>query len=117
MRFLSIAGTMVLTAGGWCAAQGPSGQPHPVPVTRLELKKALEAYKFAKPRLPLPPLSEAENAAGVQGPDQVRMRRLHLDPDVGALWPSDYNDTAMTLPRNIKRPLLWVTSRVNNCLY
>jgi len=45
------------------------------------------------------------------------MRVLYLDPDLLALWPRDYNDKAMSLPRALKSEMLWMTSRVNNCLY
>ena len=117
MRLLLFAGVLpLLTVAGWGVAQEPASQPHPVPVTRLELKKALEAYKSVKPRLPAPPEGE-EKASGRSSPGQVRMRVLYLDPDLLAVWPRDYTDEGMSLSRHLKSTLLWVTSRVNNCLY
>src|SRR5437867_9001630 len=41
-------------------AQEPAAQPRPVPLTRPEMKEALEALKKIKPRIPLPELTDAE---------------------------------------------------------
>jgi hypothetical protein len=114
MRFFSIL--LMLAVASRSTAQEPSS-PHPVPITRQEMMKALEGYKSVKPRLPMPPLTEKEKAEGRRSASQVRMRVLYLDPDLLALWPRDYNDKSMSLPRALKSEMLWMTSRVNNCLY
>jgi hypothetical protein len=117
MRFsLVSAMLMLLAVVAGSLAEEPSS-PQPVPITRPELMKALEAHKSVKPRLPLPRLTEKEKTSGKRTASQVRMRVLYLDPDLLALWPRDYNDKAMSLPRALKSEMLWMTSRVNNCLY
>jgi alkylhydroperoxidase family enzyme len=116
MRLLSSIGVMLAVAA-WGAAQGPSSQPPIVPIKRPEMLKALEDHKSAKPRLPLPPLTEEEKASGKRSVSQVRMRVHYLDPELLALWPRDYNDKAMSLPRTLKTEILWITSRTINCHY
>jgi hypothetical protein len=96
-------------------AQEPA-KPAPIASTRWALKEVLEAHKSAVPRLPPPPQTDAEKAAGRSSAGQDAMRRL-LDPEVRAKWPKDWLDDNMPLTKQMRNELLWVTSRVNNCLY
>jgi hypothetical protein len=91
-------------------------QPARIAVGRWALKKTLEDYKSAKPRLPLPPLTDEEKQRPRPPVSQNRMRRL-LDPEIRPTWPRDWLDSNMPLTRLMRNQLLWVTSRVNNCLY
>ena len=45
---------------------GAGPGPNPVPLTREDMKKALEDSKRSVPRLPLPPLSEEEKAKAAE---------------------------------------------------
>jgi hypothetical protein len=94
----------------------PAGEPARIAIGRWDLKKALEEYKSARPRLPLPPLTDEEKKRDRPPVGQNRMRRL-LDPEIKGTWPRDWLDTNMPLTRLMRNQLLWVTSRVNNCLY
>jgi hypothetical protein len=114
--------TFALAAGlYWPAqapAQGPTGAPKPVPITRQEMKQALEALKKASPRLPLPPLTEKET--GPSGKRQVnngRMRQFYLPPELRGGGFAKAPDQAMTLPYEFKTMLFWIVSRTNNCYY
>jgi hypothetical protein len=101
---------------GWCAAQESSREPAPIASTRWSLKETLEAHRSAKPRLAPPPATEEEKARGRSNAGQGGMRRL-LDPELRAKWPRDWLDDNMPLTKLMRNELLWITSRVNNCLY
>ncbi len=90
----------------------PSAEPKPVPATREEEKAALEAYKKARPRLPMPPAGEG------RGVNNGRFRAYYL-PEFssgGGGFGRD-PDPAMTLDNTFKVKLFWLTSRTNNCYY
>jgi hypothetical protein len=91
----------------------PSADPKPVPATRAEEKAALEAYKHARPRLPMPPVVE-----GSRGVNNGRFREYYL-PDFRTARPGGgrRQDPAMTLDNTFKVKLFWITSRTNNCYY
>jgi hypothetical protein len=94
----------------------PADEPARIAIGRWDLKKVLEEYRSAKPRLPIPPLTDEEKKRDRPPVSQNRMRRL-LDPEIKGSWPRDWLDTNMPLTRLMRNQLLWVTSRVNNCLY
>jgi alkylhydroperoxidase family enzyme len=102
----------------WAVAGEPS-QPKVVPVTRPEMKEALEALKKSKPRLPLPPLSEAEKEKlGGRSPvNNGRMRALYLPPELRGGDFVREPDPNITLDRTFKTMLFWIVSRGNNCQY
>ena len=114
MARLSLAGLGLALVVGWCAAQDAA--PPPIATTRWALKETLEAHKAAQPRLPPPPATDEEKAKGRSNAGQSGMRRL-LDPELRAKWPRDWLDANMPLTKQMRNELLWVTSRVNNCLY
>ena len=93
-------------------------QPPSVPVTRTAVKKVLEDSKKAKPRLPLPPLTEEEMKPGTRTVvNNARMRDLYLPK---ALRNADFfrgPDPAMRLDGTFKTELFWIVSRANNCHY
>lgn len=115
MTRYTLTGLAVTLFPCWGLAQEPA-KPAPIASTRWALKEALEAHKSAVPRLPPPPPTDAEKAAGRSSAGQDAMRRL-LDPEVRARWPKDWLDDNMPLTKQMRNELLWVTSRVNNCLY
>lgn len=116
MPRLSAAGLALPLIVGWCAAQDAPPTPDPIAATRWALKEVLEAHKSATPRLPPPPATDAEKAGGRGTAGQGGMRRL-LDPAIRAQWPRDWLDANMPLTKQMRNELLWITSRVNNCLY
>jgi hypothetical protein len=91
----------------------PSAEPKLVPATRDEEKAALEAYKSARPRLPMPPRIE-----GSRGVNNGRFREYYL-PGLRTTrsGSSRQQDPAMTLDNTFKVKLFWITSRANNCYY
>lgn len=113
---MSVAGLALPLLVGWCAAQDAAPKPDPIAVTRWSLKETLEKQKSAKPRLTPPPLTDEEKAKGRSNAGQSGMRRL-VDPQLRANWPRDWLDDNMPLTKLMRNELLWVTSRVNNCLY
>ena len=111
--------TMVSLLFALAAADEPSSQPKPVPVTRPNMKQALEDLKKRQPRLPLPPLTDEEKAKnGDRSPvNNGRMRALYLPPELrGGDFPRD-PDPALTLDPAFKTRLFWIVSRANNCEY
>lgn len=133
-----------LCLGGIARADDPptGAKPSPVPVTREDMKKALEASKKNVPRLPLPPptaedIAKAEAAAKAGQTDVIgrskgggilnngRMRSLYL---------SDYGTGVPLMPMGgrggrgqaaaeptedfaFQTKLFWIISRGNNCTY
>jgi alkylhydroperoxidase family enzyme len=95
-------------------------QPKPVPITRDEMKQALDALKKREPRLPLPPPTEEEKEqAKRDGRGLVnngRMRSYYLGPDLYAQFPRD-PDPNMALDRTYKVMFFWIVCRANNCHY
>jgi hypothetical protein len=100
IRLLLVACSLPLFVG-LCVSQDPPTKPAPIAATRWTMKEALEADEKAKGR----------SSAGQGG-----MRKL-LDPEIRANWPRDWLDENMPLTKAMRNELLWVTSRVNNCLY
>lgn len=99
-----------------CEARDTAQNSAPIAVTRWALKETLEAHKSAKPRLTPPPQTDEEKAQGRSSAGQNGMRKL-LDPQIRAQWPRDWLDANMPLTKLMRNELLWITSRVNNCLY
>ena len=101
------------------ADQPPSDVAKPVPVTRTEMKAALEALKSRAPRLPLP---EAEGGGGV---NNGRMRAAYLPESwigpggragAGRAGSGRFGQDS-TLDFAFTTSLFWVVSRGNNCHY
>lgn len=100
-------------------AAEPGSTPKPAPLTRPEMKQALENLKKAQPRIPLPPLTEKEIAerGGRPPVNNGRMRQLYLGTEMSG---GDFvrgADPAMTLDNAFKTMLFWIVSRSNNCHY
>ncbi len=96
----------------------------PVPLTRPEMKQALENLKARKPRFDLPAPTEEEIAsAGERGISyEGRLRSLYINTGEargtrGATGFGRDNEPNMTLTYAFKTQLFWVVSRTNNCLY
>jgi alkylhydroperoxidase family enzyme len=120
-------------------------EPPVVPVTRPEIKKILEGSKHSHPRLPLPPLSDAEKARLEQaspGQDRGglgglvnngRMRNYYISPELRADFGSrpagprnndpkaavraGASDPSMPLDPTFRVMFFWLTARLNNCYY
>ena len=91
----------------------------PVPLTRPEMKQALEDLKTRKPRFDLPAPTEEEIAsAGERGLSyEGRLRSLYINTGEARGGFSRDNEPNMTLTYAFKTQLFWVVSRTNNCLY
>lgn len=105
------------------AADPLPDKPLPVPLTRPEMKQALEDLKDRTPRFPLPDLTAADRAAlGERANNYEARLRYHYLPGGTAggiglgLGPKDA-DPNMTLSYAFKVKLFWIVSRTNNCLY
>src|SRR5260370_22568233 len=62
-------------------AEEPASPARPVPLTRPEMKEALEALKKIKPRIPLPELTAAEKEKlGERGGGYEGRPRFHYLP-------------------------------------
>jgi alkylhydroperoxidase family enzyme len=123
-------------AGGKIAAL-TRDQPRPTPVTRPEMKQMLEDMKSRGERIPLPPLSESEQA----DPDpratsyEGRLGTLYLPASSGVRSYLNFGgysprrnqgspnrlilepDPTLALDYGFKTRLFWIASRANNCQY
>lgn len=117
---------LALGAGGMVRADDPPrDKPLPIPLTRPEMKQALEDLKERPPRFVLPEPTETEKAAaGERGLSyESRLRTLYLGGSDsrsggrGAGGGSRTEDPNQTLPYAFKTQLFWIVSRTNNCLY
>jgi alkylhydroperoxidase family enzyme len=93
-------------------AAEPFAEPKPVPLTRPEVKQALEALKTRTPRLPLP-----DPAEGEQSVNNARMRQKYLPEGLRDGGFSRTPEPKMTVDPTFKVMLFWIASRVNNCQY
>ncbi len=106
------------------AADPPTNEPRPVPLTRPEMKQLLEDMKARKPRIPLPELTEDDKTKlGERGTGYESRLRYHYMPaaEGGAGRGSGFGfgptgDEA-TLDNTFKVQLFWLVSRANNCQY
>ena len=118
-----------------------AADPAPVPLTRDDVKRALEDSKHATPRLPLPPPTEEEKAreaeilkaraeaAKTEVPrrssfgivNNGRMRNHYLsDYNTRPRNPAGFNreqDPAQTMDPAFRVMMFWIVSRGNNCTY
>lgn len=110
------------------ADERPTNVPKVIPVTRPEMKAALEALKSREPRLPLPQLSPEDIAAGRFSVNNGRMRSLYIPAEWSA--PRSRNrsseptagarrgfDQSGSVDGTFKVWLFWIVSRANNCHY
>jgi hypothetical protein len=122
MRLFAFAVTgLVLVSAGAARAGDPGNVPLPVPLTRPEVKQALEDLKGRKPRIPLPDLSEQDRTKLGDRADNYETRlRYHYLPG-GEVRPgggfSREPDPNMSLDYQFKTMLFWIVSRTNNCHY
>lgn len=112
---------LLVTAGAVRASEPPATTPLPTPLTRPEMKQALENLKKRTPRIPLPPLTDADRAKLRDRADSYEARlRYHYLPG-GDTQASGFRsrepDPNMTLSYAFKTKLFWIVSRTNNCLY
>lgn len=129
-RYL-ISALAVAAGASAFAGDPPRDKPLPIPLTRPEMKQALEDLKDRTPRFVLPPPTEAEKAAaGERGLSyEGRLRTLYLGGGDaraggggggggrGAGGGARTEDPNQTLPYAFKTQLFWIVSRTNNCLY
>ena len=127
-RGLLCASALALTA---IAADESPTAPRPVPLTRPEMKQAIEDVKVRTPRIPMPELSAADREALGERADSYESVLRHLytpwansgrgprtGPRTGTPGSRTQNqDPAMTLDYAFKTQLFWIVSRVNNCQY
>ena len=129
---------LLLLPVGFAFGDEVAAQPHPVPLTRPEMKQAMEDMKAITPRIPLPELTAEEQALAEADPRsygyESRVRKLYLPgSDVrgyvsfGGSRPQTQGSTSqpalvehdptLTLDYRFKTMLFWIASRTNNCLY
>src|SRR6478609_7390680 len=66
------------------AADPPTNEPRPTPLTRPEMKQFLEDMKARKPRIPLPELTEEDKKQlGDRGTSYESRLRYHYMPGSG----------------------------------
>jgi alkylhydroperoxidase family enzyme len=118
-----------LALGVWAvptpAADPPTNEPRPTPLTRPEMKQLIEDMKARKPRIPLPELTEedkkqlGERGGGYEG----RLRYHYMGGSAGGGRTGgggfSFGPTGeeATLDNTFKVQLFWLVSRANNCQY
>jgi hypothetical protein len=117
MRLLLAA---TLTVVVWVGPVAAQGEPMLVPLTRDEMKKALDALKKRQPRLPLPPLTEAEKEklGGRPPANNGRMRAYYLPVELrGEFRRGGAVDPNLSLSQTLRTMFFWIVSRATNCHY
>jgi hypothetical protein len=122
MRILAgVLAGLVCASAGIVRGDEPGALPLPVPLTRPEMKQALEDLKERKPRIPLPLLSaEEKQQLGERGLNYEGRLRYHYLPRSdarGGGWLPRDSDPNMSLDYAFKTELFWIVSRTNNCHY
>jgi hypothetical protein len=118
----SLAG-LVLASAGVLRADEPRTTPLPVPLTRPEMKQALEDLKGRPTRIPLPEVTDEEKAQLGDRLNYEGRLRYHYLPEgdersrAGGQRSSRDQDPNMSLTYEFKVQLFWIVSRTNNCLY
>jgi hypothetical protein len=114
-RTLSLA---LIAYLGWAAPAraADAAQPKDVPLTRPDMKKALDDLKKRQARLPVPPLTDKEKADGKRSVGNGRMRAYYLPEELRGQFGRG-GDDAMTLDHKTKTMFFWLVSRANNCTY
>ena len=116
---IHLLGIIALLATRLCAAEpAVSTVPNRVPLTRPEMKEALEALKRRSPRIPVPAITDDERAQLGDRADsfEARLRLRYLAHERQGGWSRD-NDPHMSLSFAFKTMLFWIVARVNNCHY
>src|SRR5262249_51737027 len=138
---------LCLCLGRSASADEPrtGAKPSPVPVTRDDMKKALQDSERSTPRLPLPPLTEEQKARAAEAAKGGEASRAGLGGIINngrmrQYYLSDYSPggfgNAGGRPQGADRPaganreggpgspnypfqtqLFWIVSRGNNCTY
>jgi hypothetical protein len=102
-------------------ADGPATTPLPVPLTRPEMKQALEDLKGRTPRIPTPELTaEEKEKLGERGASYEGRLRYHYMPPGQGRGGGGFSrepDPHMSLDYAFKTRLFWIVSRANNCHY
>jgi hypothetical protein len=121
MRNTAIVTLVLALAGTARAADNPGATPLPVPLTRPEMKQALEDLKARTPRIPLPELTAAEKEKlGERGASYDGRLRYHYMPASQGRTGGGFSrepDPRMSLDYAFKTRLFWIVSRANNCHY
>jgi hypothetical protein len=119
-----LAAVVFVPADRVFAADPPTNEPRPIPLTRPEMKQLLEEMKARKPRVPLPELTEEEKAKlGERGAGYESRLRYHYLPAPAGDGPRgsgfSFGPTGdeATLDNTFKVQLFWLVSRANNCQY
>lgn len=137
---VAIACFVICAAAVGAAEPVATAKPDPIPLTRDDMKRALDASKESLPRLPLPPVTDEEKAfiaeqqaAAAQGGEKPRRFGLANNGRMRAYYLAEYgfqrsNDieraragtnrnTDSSLDPNFRTMIFWIVSRGNNCTY
>jgi hypothetical protein len=118
-----LAGLVFVPLNTVLAADPPTNEPRPTPLTRPEMKQLIEDMKARKPRIPLPELTEEDKKKlgdRTQG-YEARLRYHYMSGTGEGRGGSGFGfgptGTEATLDNTFKVQLFWIVSRANNCQY
>ena len=130
MRFVFLSVVAATITGRVVMGADSLDAPRPVPLTRPEMKQALEDMKGRTPRIPLPELTETDKQKlGDRASSYESRLRYHYMPfsegqgsgsfsrGTGGSGFGRNNDPDMTLDYGFTVELFWIASRTNNCQY
>jgi hypothetical protein len=107
----------ILAVLAWAAPAAAEAQPKAVPLTRDEMKKALDALKKRAPRLPLPGPPKEEKPGGRRLVNNGRMRACYLPAEFRGDFRRGPSDPNLSLDHATRTMFFWIVSRANNCFY
>jgi hypothetical protein len=116
----SLAVVLFLPAG-LARAGDTAAEPHPVPLTRPQLKQYLEDLKDQVPWIPVPALTDEDRAALGDRADRYEAQLKHFympsGENRGSSSGTRQRDPIASLDSTFKTRLFWIVSRINNCHY
>lgn len=117
--YLAISLAVFAAPRVWADEADKAQIPNSVPITRPEMKRALEALKDRKPRIAVPSISEQEAAELGDRADhyEARLRLRYMGHEPQRPRGTQQNDPAMSLSYEFKTMMFWIVARMNNCHY
>jgi hypothetical protein len=117
---LAVVFVVLVFPAALAIADEPAGSqaPNRVPVTRPDMKQALEDLKFRTPRIPAPELTseELEKLGDRRNSLESRLRLRYLPQEMQS-GGSRESDPNMSLTYEFKTMMFWIVARTNNCHY
>lgn len=116
---MALFAAAIAAPAAWANDPETARTPNRVPVTRPDMKVAIEALKDRSPRIPTPAITAEEAAALGDRADrfEARLRLRYLQHEPQRAPGPRIDDPSMSLTYEFKTMMFWIVARMNNCHY